>query len=153
MAVNTKPMSFSMALRKRDPSHSLSFPEERKTTVVTAMAIKMDPTHSSILSGELFEKSITVVMAEGPAMRGIATGTMKGSEPAEEEYHQSRKGDGALPQNNLGPPGGIDVLQRRNEEGDVSQGIGDEDQKDCGGKKTLFHGFIAPSLGRAAPRL
>jgi hypothetical protein len=43
--------------------------------------MKMEPIHSRRRSGADLARSMTVVMAEGPAMRGMATGTMKGSPP------------------------------------------------------------------------
>jgi hypothetical protein len=80
MAIKTRiiPISLSAAISPLDPTFLCRKGPLRRVSVEKNQAIKMASTIVSTL-GTIWEKSMMVARSEGPAINGIARGTIKGS--------------------------------------------------------------------------
>src|SRR6266571_300942 len=79
IAVSSKPISRSKASSTRSPSHLLIRSAKSRVTSDAAIATVTASSHSTRRWGARDTSSTTVAIAAGPAIDGIASGTMSGS--------------------------------------------------------------------------
>src|SRR5215831_4633551 len=79
MAVRMRPIRRSNACIARSPSQRCRRSPASSSTVVTAITTTSAPASMPRRCGECEASSITVASADGPAMSGMASGTMSGS--------------------------------------------------------------------------
>src|SRR5690625_5246177 len=77
--MSTMPMSRSMAVSPRSRRMRSRSGDAIMTSAVAVHAIRMAPSQVSSPPGSLLARRMTIAMADGPAIKGMASGTMNGS--------------------------------------------------------------------------
>ena len=79
IAVNSKPINRSSAMSPRSPIQRLRRSADSRSNIEASTAMLSAAIHSSFRSGARDISNVTVATDAGPAIAGIASGTMKGS--------------------------------------------------------------------------